>query len=327
MRFMSRARRLLAAVMMLAVGTVGLASSVSASSARAARPAATVVSAMWTKVYGLVLIVGGSGGLAGAPLYAITSDAMGKFGCNPTPLEHTQFGPTTCTGPEGDLSHNVLTDDWPALNTTGAPLAGPGVDPHLLGSVYRKGVGRQVTYAGHPLYLFDPPSHPFVPAGEGFFQSTLPLPPWHGLWNLVSPHGGLPAPGVATVETATLANGHAVVGAETYPTNGKPGGVAIPAYTYSRDGKNDIDCLGRCALIWIPVLTTGQPKAGIGISPTALSAIRRPDGSEQVTYLGKPLYLYSLEHPVAANGHLAPTGNGNGIFGPGGGIFTDIPLS
>ena len=213
------------------------------------------------------------------------------------------------------------------LEHDGAPIAGPGVNRHLLSSVYRKGVGRQVTYAGHPLYLFDPPSHPFVPQGEGFFEPTRPLAPWHGLWDLVAAKNGLPAPGQATVDVARLANGHTVVGAETYPNTGKPGGVAIPTYIYSRDAKNDVDCVGRCAVIWIPVLTTGKPQAGAGISPAALGTVTRSDGSVQVTYKNKPLYFYSLEHPVVVMGHPAPTGNGNGIFGPGGGIFTDIPIS
>ena len=48
------------------------------------------------------------------------------------------------------------TGEWPALTTDGPPIAGPGVDPWLLGAVYRADLGTyQVTYAGHPLYLFD----------------------------------------------------------------------------------------------------------------------------------------------------------------------------
>jgi hypothetical protein len=43
----------------------------------------------------------------------------------------------------------------PAITTNGKPIAGPGVSRALLGRVYRKGVSWQVTYAGHPLYLFD----------------------------------------------------------------------------------------------------------------------------------------------------------------------------
>lgn len=43
---------------------------------------------------------------------------------------------------------------WPPLLTTGRPVAGPGVKAALLGEATRLNGTRQVTYAGHRLYLF-----------------------------------------------------------------------------------------------------------------------------------------------------------------------------
>jgi predicted lipoprotein with Yx(FWY)xxD motif len=43
---------------------------------------------------------------------------------------------------------------WPALESTGAPIAGPGVSRSLLSSIRIAGGARQVTYAGHPLYRY-----------------------------------------------------------------------------------------------------------------------------------------------------------------------------
>jgi predicted lipoprotein with Yx(FWY)xxD motif len=43
---------------------------------------------------------------------------------------------------------------WPALETSGRPIAGPGVKASLLSSVRIAGGASQVTYAGHPLYTF-----------------------------------------------------------------------------------------------------------------------------------------------------------------------------
>jgi predicted lipoprotein with Yx(FWY)xxD motif len=43
---------------------------------------------------------------------------------------------------------------WPALETGGKPTAGPGVRAALLSTVRLAGGGEQVTYAGHPLYLY-----------------------------------------------------------------------------------------------------------------------------------------------------------------------------
>jgi predicted lipoprotein with Yx(FWY)xxD motif len=41
--------------------------------------------------------------------------------------------------------------DWPPVTTIGKPIAGPGINPALLGSIPYKGKLRQVTYAGYPL--------------------------------------------------------------------------------------------------------------------------------------------------------------------------------
>src|SRR5947209_7147561 len=42
---------------------------------------------------------------------------------------------------------------WPAL-VSARPSAGPGVRRGLIGTIAVRGVGRQVTYAGHPLYTY-----------------------------------------------------------------------------------------------------------------------------------------------------------------------------
>jgi len=78
----------------------------------------TVIDAMSTAAYGSVLVVGGTGPLANVPLYDITSDANGMYGCTTTP-EPTFEGTITCTGPESDFLNGVPTDEWPALTTTG----------------------------------------------------------------------------------------------------------------------------------------------------------------------------------------------------------------
>jgi len=43
---------------------------------------------------------------------------------------------------------------WPALQTSGKPLAGPGVRSSLLSTIKLPGGASQVTYAGHALYLY-----------------------------------------------------------------------------------------------------------------------------------------------------------------------------
>lgn len=144
----------------------------------------------------------------------------------------------------------------------------------------------------------------------------------------MSSHTGQPASGVATVELETLPNGRKAVAAETY-VNAVPGGAAITAYTYSRDHGPHIDCGGLCAVEWIPVLTSGPPRVGPGVHAHDVGVVRRPDGSEQVTYEGQPIYLYSAEQAVfpTAGGPPQTTGsvgNGNGLPGPHGGAFSIV---
>ena len=125
--------------------------------------------------------------------------------------------PNQCTGPASDTHA-----EWPALLTAAAPVAGPGVNSKLLGEVNRAGIGEQVTYGGHPLYGFD--SIPGILSGEGWDEATLP--PWHGLWNLVSPSGNFQAP----AETLTTTKWQLVAGGQAHQLAGAGGGQRPRAF-------------------------------------------------------------------------------------------------
>lgn len=334
MRVRQKARSRSALALLAAAGltAVSLFSPAAASQEPAAQPA-TVVTVLSTTTYGSVLLVGGGAGnqLAGYPIYEFSGDAARRFACGRT--TELGFDPgsnhdilLTCSGPMSDIIGNGYTDDWPTLTTTGAPVAGPGVNPKLLGSVFRRGIGRQVTYGGHPLYLFDTPSRPFVPQGERYMETVKPLPPWHGFWFLVSSQDGQPAAGPATVETETLSDGKRAVAVEM---ESNVRAMAVTVYSYSRDRSGTSACNGACALRWVPVLTTGRPHVAAGIDVNKVGVIHRSDGTDQVTYGGKPLYLYSAEEGVFAVAGGPPNqsgtaANGNGLVGPGGGTFSIV---
>jgi predicted lipoprotein with Yx(FWY)xxD motif len=61
-------------------------------------------------------------------------------------FENDPKGKTVCYG--------ECAAAWPPVLTNGKPVAGKGVDARLLGTVRRRGGGRQVTYAGKPLYFY-----------------------------------------------------------------------------------------------------------------------------------------------------------------------------
>jgi predicted lipoprotein with Yx(FWY)xxD motif len=247
-----------------------------------------------------------------------------QAGCTTTLVTGTAEGTLSCTGSETDP-----TADWPAFTTDGPPVAGPGVNRWLLGSVYRADLGAyQVTYAGHPLYLFDPGPDSFF--GANFFESVLPLPPWQTAWYLISPDG-LAAPGPANLETeapnAATAYTSTALAAEMLP-NAVPGGAAITVYSFSGDSRWQSRCLGACAMDFIPVVTSGAPTIAAGVNANDVGVIVRPDGSHQVTYNSHPLYIYSQEQPLVGSGGLVTTGsagNGNGIHAFGGSFSVVSP--
>ena len=84
---------------------------------------------------------------------------------------HTQ---SACSG--------ACAQAWPPLTTTGAPKAGGGASPSLLGTTTRSDGATQVTYGGHPLYYFIGDTKPGDTNGEG---STA----FGAGWDVLSPTG------------------------------------------------------------------------------------------------------------------------------------------
>lgn len=194
----------------------------------------------------------------------------------------------------------------------------------MLGRVFVKDLGTwQVTYAGHPLYIFDAPAALGANILESGPSATAGVPPWHTAWRLLAP-SGRPATGPATLAVERPIPGQTsyagrVLGAEVGPLVGE--GIAT-VYTFSRDRTGRSACTGACARMFIPLLTTGMPVAGPGVRGSQVGVIRRPDGTQQVTYRGHPLYLYGhekfLQNFFAGTPSTSSAGNGNHVHAFGG---------
>jgi predicted lipoprotein with Yx(FWY)xxD motif len=281
-------RKLILAILAAVLAVPGLIAA--AAIPALAAPAGTVITTASTP-WGTALVVG-SGPFKGFSLYDITSDnSPASFGCTTTIL-HLGGQSLSCTGPSND--HMAV---WPAITTTGAPVAAGGVRQSLLGTVHRAGVGTQVTYAGHPLYLFD--EAPAQVNGEGFDDPASPLP--HGVWFLVKPNGNQ-LPWVQTLTTVTI-GGHRHLAALMITL---AGWVRFPLYTISGP------CAGACARIWPYVLTQGLPGLTGGLQASHVSLVHTGLGT-QVTYRGHRLYLFAQEQLNLAT--LLAAGNGNGVGG------------
>lgn len=295
-------RRWLALLAVPAV-TLALATPAMASTTKAAKTRGTEIILADT-AFGPALAVG-SGPFKNYTLYYITSDHGSSYACTTGPTK-TPIGPLTCAGPSNDKNA-----EWPAITTTGKPVAGRGVSQRLLSRVYRKGIGWQVVYAGHPLYLFD--NQPGAVTGEGWFEPGLP--PWHGMWWLLSA-SGQPVPWAGTL-TTTKVDGKSVL-AEPYQTG--IGWVSFPVYTFSGDSGYGASCSANaaCQRAWPSVLTSGSP-GDHGVPASGIGETGLPGGVTQVTWNGQPLYLFSHEELIPLpNGSATAAGNGNGVKAFGG---------
>lgn len=94
----------------------------------------------------------------GHAVYLFTADSKGK---------------STCEG--------ACAKAWPPMVTSGGPLAGPGVNANLLGTIPRGG-SMQVTYDGMPLYYFAGDKRAGSTAGQNIEH-------FGGAWYLITPSG------------------------------------------------------------------------------------------------------------------------------------------
>ncbi|HET7516814.1 MAG TPA: hypothetical protein VFN05_03770 [Actinomycetes bacterium] len=96
-----------------------------------------------------------------------------------------------------------------------------------------------------------------------------------------TPSSSAPAAAVVDLRGSTL--GHILVD-----------GQGRTLYLFQADKAGRPTCDGACASAWPPYLSSGAPKAGMGVTGSLLGSTGRGDGGgAQVTYHGHPLYYYA----------------------------------
>lgn len=71
-------------------------------------------------------------------------------------------------------------------------------------------------------------------------------------------------------------------------------------YVFSLDRAATSACARACAADWLPVRSSGgKPQPGPGVPAGLVGNFQRPDGSEQVTYRGYPLYYSAADHQAS----------------------------
>lgn len=259
-----------------AAPTAPVARAAASHPATATASGATVITTEHTK-FGTVLVTG-----TGESLYTFTGD---EFPFAPTGLQ------LDCTALNVASSGTPCTTAWPPLAASSV-IAKNGVRRSELGTVTRNGV-TQVTYFGKPLYGFiaDKAANDVNGEDVSAFNGNFYL----------DRTDGLPAVQTPTVSTEISPNGIVLSSATASGTRS--------LYLLTADTPEASACgtAGGCVALWPPLLTSHRAMAGPGSDRRLIGAIRRTDGTYQVTYAGRPLYFFALD--LAAG---APAGETNG---------------
>ena len=170
---------------------------------------------------------------------------------------------------------------WPPLLVHGKLAAAAGLKQTLLGQTMRKDGTHQVTYAGHPLYLFVKDRKAGQALGEGVQK----------VWWVVSAAGRKVTSKASAGPTASASVQLRSTGLGPVLVDAR----GLTLYLYTPDGTGASTCYGGCATAWPPLLAHGTPVAGKGLKGSLLGTTKRTDGTLQVTYAGHPLYLFAKD--------------------------------
>ena len=111
---------------------------------------------------------------------AVSSTRLGRILAGPS--GRTVYIFLADRGTTSSCNSAACVQYWPPVLTAGAPSAGAGANPALLGTTQRKDGTAQVTYAGHPLYYFITDKKAGDVTGQG-------INGFGGPWYVVSPSG------------------------------------------------------------------------------------------------------------------------------------------
>jgi predicted lipoprotein with Yx(FWY)xxD motif len=145
---------------------------------------------------GAAVVTAACGSSAGSGIYGSNNPSTGSTGTSAATvaIASTNLGKILVDGngktlylfeaDKGSASscYDSCLGVWPALVTSGSPLAGPGVNAGLLSTTKRTDGSLEVVYNGHPLYYFSGDKQ----AGDVTGQD---LNSFGALWFVLSPAG------------------------------------------------------------------------------------------------------------------------------------------
>lgn len=113
--------------------------------------------------------------------------------------------------------------------------------------------------------------------------------------------GSAPAPAASSSGPAATVSEEVVTGVGPSLVDS----VGRTLYSPEQEADGTIHCLRSCVVFWTPLTVPAgmAPTAGPGVNGK-LATLRRPEGTLQVTYDGRPLYTFTEDgRPGMANGN------------------------
>src|SRR5580700_1614421 len=121
---------------------------------------------------------------------------------------------------------------------------------------------------------------------------------------------------VGTAEASTHGRTTIVLTTRNSPTMGAylTSSHGFTLYTFTEDTSTRSSCTGACGKLWPPLLVPKSAKLARlvhGVPASRLGTVKRPNGTSQLTYEGRPLYLFAGDKHV---GQTSGEGVGNVWF-------------
>lgn len=210
-----------------------------------------------------------------SPLGTIVVDSQGRTlyrfdKDSPTPST------TNCTGGCQTTWPPVVIQPHGKVYTNGVPTS-------KVGTVRRPDGSLQLTVAGWPVYRFSGDHAAGDTNGQGV----------NGTWFAVAPNGTKASPAAGGPSDATTAGSDVMLA--TQRTNQGlvvANGAGHTVYVNSTDQSSPsaVLCAGQCSAGFVPVPVRSGVLAITGVTPADIGSVRRPDGTDQRTLDGFPLY-------------------------------------
>lgn len=100
----------------------------------------------------------------------------------------------------------------------------------------------------------------------------------------------------ASSSSASTSSGKLTIAAESSPYGKILAANGYTVYAFSIDTATSSKCTSTaCVTVWPPLTPTSAPAYGSGVTASLFGHLTRPDGAQQITYAGHPLYYFSKD--------------------------------